>query len=124
MYVPIVMYGLRLFIVVLQELQCLPNCLHIIIIRYVQHQHSSVNIVYRTVNIILSLRKLFIPLSLQVLFKFLKELNVLPEAISCCLLQCLLLLLWCVHLKSMHIPSFVWIGCCVSELLCSRMSLS
>ena len=24
----IVMYGLRLFIVVLQELQCLPNCLH------------------------------------------------------------------------------------------------
>ena len=25
-YVPIVMYGLRLFIVVLQELHCLPNC--------------------------------------------------------------------------------------------------
>ena len=27
-YVPIVMYCLRLFIVVLQELHCLPNCLH------------------------------------------------------------------------------------------------
>ena len=28
-YVPIVMYGLRLFIVVLQELHCLSNCLHV-----------------------------------------------------------------------------------------------
>ena len=27
-YVPIVMYGLRLFIVVLQELHCLQNCFH------------------------------------------------------------------------------------------------
>ena len=32
-YVPIVMYGLRLFIVVLQELHCLPNCLHVFMIR-------------------------------------------------------------------------------------------
>ena len=32
-YVPIVMYGLRLFIVVLQELRCLPNCLHVCMIR-------------------------------------------------------------------------------------------
>ena len=32
-HVPIVMYGLRLFIVVLQELHCLPNCLHICMIR-------------------------------------------------------------------------------------------
>ena len=31
-YVPIVMYGLRLFIVVLQELHCLPNCLHVCIV--------------------------------------------------------------------------------------------
>ena len=31
MYVPIVMYGLRLFIVVFQELYCLPNCLHVCI---------------------------------------------------------------------------------------------
>ena len=31
-YVPIVMYGLRLFIVVLQELHCLPNCLHVCVI--------------------------------------------------------------------------------------------
>ena len=38
-YVPIVMYGLRLFIVVLQELQCLPNCLHVIIIRDVGFYH-------------------------------------------------------------------------------------
>ena len=30
---PIVMYGLRLFIVALQELHCLPNCLHVCMIR-------------------------------------------------------------------------------------------
>ena len=30
-YVSIVMYGLRLFIVVLQELHCLSNCLHVLI---------------------------------------------------------------------------------------------
>ena len=30
LYVPIVMYGLRLFIVVLQELHCLLNCLHVV----------------------------------------------------------------------------------------------
>ena len=28
MYIPNVVYDLRLFIVVLQELHCLPNCLH------------------------------------------------------------------------------------------------
>ena len=32
-YVLIVMYGLRLFIVVLQELHCLSNCLHACMIR-------------------------------------------------------------------------------------------
>ena len=32
-YAPIVMYGLRLFIVVLQELHCLSNCLHACMIR-------------------------------------------------------------------------------------------
>ena len=32
-YVPIVMYSLRLFIVVLQELHCLSNCLHVFMIR-------------------------------------------------------------------------------------------
>ena len=31
-YVPIVMYGLRLFIVVLQELHCLPNFWYVYII--------------------------------------------------------------------------------------------
>ena len=33
-----------------------------------------------------------------------------------CLLQCLQLLLWYVLLKTMCIPSFILIGCCVSEL--------
>ena len=33
-----------------------------------------------------------------------------------CLLQCLQLLLWCVYLKTMCIPSVILIGCCVSEL--------
>ena len=33
MYVPIVMYGLRLFIVVLQELHCILKCLHVCMIR-------------------------------------------------------------------------------------------
>ena len=32
-YVPIIMYGLRLFNVVLQELHCSPNCLHDCMIR-------------------------------------------------------------------------------------------
>ena len=32
-HVPIVMYCLRLFMFVLQELHCLPNCLHVCIIR-------------------------------------------------------------------------------------------
>ena len=31
-YVPIITYGLRLFIVVLQEPHCLPNCLHVCMI--------------------------------------------------------------------------------------------
>ena len=32
-YVAIAMYNQRLFIVVLQELHCLPNCLHVCMIR-------------------------------------------------------------------------------------------
>ena len=39
--VPIVMYGLRLFIVVLQELQCLPNCLHVFMIRVIGCYHVT-----------------------------------------------------------------------------------
>ena len=35
------MYGQRLFIVVLQKLHCLPNCLHVIIIRVILHKVSS-----------------------------------------------------------------------------------
>ena len=44
MYVPIVMYHLRLFIVVLQELQCLICCLHVDIIRVIHvgiHQFTK-----------------------------------------------------------------------------------
>ena len=37
MPVPIVMYGLRLFIVVLKELQCLQGCVHVDIIRVIDH---------------------------------------------------------------------------------------
>ena len=36
-----VMYGLRLFFVVLQELQCLPNCLHVSIIRVIGFYHFT-----------------------------------------------------------------------------------
>ena len=32
-YIPSVVYGLRLFIVVVQELHCLSNCLHVCMIR-------------------------------------------------------------------------------------------
>ena len=32
-YVPIVMFCLRLFVVVLQKLHCLPNCLHVGMVR-------------------------------------------------------------------------------------------
>ena len=40
-YAPTVMYDLRLFIVVLQELQCLPNCLHVCIIRVIGLHHFT-----------------------------------------------------------------------------------
>ena len=35
------MYGLRLFIVALQELKCLPNCLHVTIIRVIGFYHFT-----------------------------------------------------------------------------------
>ena len=35
------MYGLRLFIVVLQEVQCLPNCLHVSIIDIIDFYHFT-----------------------------------------------------------------------------------
>ena len=41
LYVPIVMYGLRLFIVVLQELHRLPNCLHVFMIRVIGCYHVT-----------------------------------------------------------------------------------
>ena len=37
----IVMYGLRLFIVVLQELHCLPNCLHISMLKVIGFYHFT-----------------------------------------------------------------------------------
>ena len=40
-YVPIVMYGLRLFIVVLQELHCLLNCLHVFMIKVIGCHHVT-----------------------------------------------------------------------------------
>ena len=38
--VPIIMYGLRLFNVVLQELHCLLNCLHVCMMRVRGCYHS------------------------------------------------------------------------------------
>ena len=39
--VPIVMYGLRLFIVLLQELYCLPDCLYVCMIRVIGCYHFT-----------------------------------------------------------------------------------
>ena len=90
------MYGLRLFIVVLQELQC---CLHVDIIRVICIYHLS-----------------FVWLHLLV-----SEI-VLPEGVYCChtrttLFTTIFTVIIVVRLlKSMCIPSFVLIGCCVCEL--------
>ena len=57
--------------------------------------------------------------SLLYTFQFLRYLNVLPEAIYCCFTRTTLfttMFTVVCSLKSMCIPSFVWIGCCVSEL--------
>ena len=40
-YVPIVMYCLRLCIIVLRELYCLPNCLHVCMIRVRGYYHIT-----------------------------------------------------------------------------------
>ena len=40
-YAPMVMYCLRLFIVVLQELHCFPNCLHVGMIRVRDFYHFT-----------------------------------------------------------------------------------
>ena len=84
----IVMYGLRLFIVVLQELNCLLNCSHTCTIRGCNH-----------------------------FTKFRCSTTSGSDiAIYCCfncLVQGLVIIVVCL-LKS--IPSFVLIGCCMSEL--------
>ena len=43
-YVPIIIYGLKLFVVVLQELHCLPNCLHVCMIRVKLSHHRFVSL--------------------------------------------------------------------------------
>ena len=67
------MYSLRLFIVVLQELHCLPNYLHVCMIR-VRVAITSSSFVTPHLLVVVS------------------------------------------SLKSMCVPSFILIGCCVSEL--------
>ena len=69
------MHYLRLYIVVSQELHCLPNCLDVFMIRVI-----GCFLVSEIAKRIACMR-LFIVV--------LQELH--------CLLQCLLLLLWCVH---------------------------
>ena len=88
-YVPIVIYGVRLFIVVLQEVQCLECCLHVRIIS------SHVSFVYS--------------------FRFLRYLNVLPEGVYCFTRTTLFTTMFTM-MKCIYIPSFILIGFCVSEL--------
>ena len=66
-YVPIVMYGLGLFIVVLQELYCLPNCLHVCTVR--------VRGCYHITKVCCS-----IPYGSEIA----TNVNTLPEAVYCC----------------------------------------
>ena len=93
-YVPIVMYGLRLFIVVLQELHCL---LHVCIIRVRGWYH-----IFVTLHLLVS-----------------EIANVLPEAVYCCFTRTTLfttMFTAIIVLCLLCMPSFVLIGCCVSEL--------
>ena len=103
-YAPLVMYGLRLFIV-LQTLQCL---LHVIIFRDVGFYHFT--------NICCSVA-LNLPVS--------EIVHILPEAAYCCtLFTTMFTVIFVVcSLKSMCVPSFVLIGCCVSQLLSHPCSL-
>ena len=80
------MHCLRLFIVVLQELHCLPNCLHVFMIRVIGCYHVT-KFRYST------------PFTRTTLFT-----TMFTVIIVVC------------SLRSMCIPSFVLIGCCVSEL--------
>ena len=79
--VPIVMYGLRLFNVVLQELHCLPNCLHVCTMR--------VEVAITSPSFIA------LPLLVSEIAKC-RLFNVVLQEQNY-LLQRLLLLLWCVH---------------------------
>ena len=93
------MYCLRLFIVVLQELHCLLNCLHVCIEVGIPSQS------FLTLHLLVS-----------------EIANVLPEAVYCCFTRTTLFtIMFTVMivvrlLKSMCTPSFILIGCCVSEL--------
>ena len=80
MYVSIVIYGLRLVIVALQEL---PNCLHVIIIRDVQcrflplHQVSLLHLAFEIAKCIVC----------GCLY-FFETANVLPEDVNCTNVYC------------------------------------
>ena len=89
---PIVMYCVRLFIVVLQELHCLSNCLHVVFRVRICYSPSYSNHLVSEIA--------------------------LPEAVYCCFTRTTLftvIIVVCL-LKRMCMPSFILIGCCVSEL--------
>ena len=87
----------KLFIVVLQELDCLPNYLHVFMIRVMGCYHVT-KFRYSTPEI------------------------ALPEAVYCCFTRTTLfttmfiVVIVVYSLKSMCIQSFILIGSCVSEL--------
>ena len=86
------MYGLRLFIVVLQELHYLPNCLHVCVIRVRGCYHITK----------------FFALYFMV-FEIATNVNTLPEA-AYCILQELHCLPNCLHIFMIRVitsPSFV-----------------
>ena len=96
-YVPILMYGLRLFIVVLQELHCLLNYLHVCMIRVRGWYHIKgfITLHFLVSEIVYCLR-LFTRTTLFT--------TVIIVVLS---------------LKSMCIPSFVLIGYCVYGNICA-----
>ena len=96
LYVPIIIYGLR---VVLQELNCLLNCLHVCMIRVRGWYHIT-----KSLHLLVS-----------------EIANVLPEAVYCgftrtTLFTTMFTVMIVVFIEKYVYTSFVLIGCCVSEL--------
>ena len=93
-YVPIVMYCLRLFIVVLHELHCLPpNYLHSL---YLHHQvlyDQKLEWLWllNHINQVIYVAKHTFMVS--------EIAKCMPEAVYCCLKTTLFIVLWCVHWK-------------------------